>query len=87
MKKIILFTILVLSTILIFAQADINKTIENFNKTLNSLPQTQVLSSEMYKYSIEWVVEEKSSLLTKTQYYTDEERKDIVENYEIIIKH
>ena len=87
MKKIILFTILVLSTILIFAQADINKTIENFNKTLNSLTQTQVLSSEMYKYSIEWVVEEKSSLLTKTQYYTDEERKDIVENYEIIIKH
>mgnify|MGYP001223117599 CR=1 FL=1 len=65
MKKIILFTILVLSTILIFAQADINKTIENFNKTLNSLPQTQVLSSEMYKYSIEWVVEEKSSLLIK----------------------
>ena len=87
MKKIILFTILVLSTILIFAQADINKTIENFNKTLNSLTQTQVLSSEMYKYSIEWVVEEKSSLLTKKQYYTDEERKDIVENYEIIIKH
>lgn len=65
MKKIILFTILVLSTILIFAQADINKTIENFNKTLNSLPQTQVLSSEMYEYSIEWVVEEKSSLLIK----------------------
>jgi len=85
MKKIFLFTILVLITTFIFAQTDINKTIDNFNKTLNSLPKTQVLRNLIYKYSIEWVEEEKSFLLTKTQYYTDEERKNIIENYEIIL--
>ena len=59
MKKIFLFTILVLITTFIFAQTDINKTIDNFNKTLNSLPKTQVLRNLIYKYSIEWVEEEK----------------------------
>ena len=47
-------------------------------KPLNSLPKTQVFRNVMCKYSIEWVKEEKSFLLTKTQYYTVKERKNII---------